>query len=62
VILPLPRSAEVGISGTYVACARTRLAAERARSPEKLGEKFLYPSSYSPEKHTYATFGIMDGP
>jgi predicted DNA-binding transcriptional regulator YafY len=38
------------------------LAVERIRSAEKLGEKFEYPDSYSPEKHTDGTFGIIDGP
>lgn len=35
---------------------------ERIRSAEKLGEKFEYPDSYSLEKYTDGTFGIMDGP
>ena len=38
------------------------LAVERIRSAKKLGEKFEYPDSYSPEKFTDGTFGIMDGP
>ncbi len=38
------------------------LAVERIRSADKLGEKFAYPDSYSPEKYTDGTFGIMDGP
>lgn len=38
------------------------LAVERIRLAEKLSEKFEYPDSYSPEKHTEGTFGIMDGP
>lgn len=38
------------------------LAAERILSAEKLGDKFEYPESYSPEKHTDGAFGIMGGP
>jgi predicted DNA-binding transcriptional regulator YafY len=38
------------------------LAVERIRSAKKLDEKFEYPDSYSPEKYTDGTFGIMDGP
>jgi hypothetical protein len=38
------------------------LAVERILSAEKLGEKFEYPKTYSPEKYTDGTFGIMGGP
>lgn len=38
------------------------LAVERMRSVEKLKERFDYPDSYSPERHTEGIFGLIDGP
>ncbi len=37
-------------------------AVERIISADKLDDKFEYPDSYSPEKYTEGTFGIMAGP
>jgi predicted DNA-binding transcriptional regulator YafY len=37
-------------------------AVERILSAQKLDDKFEYPESYSPDKYTEGTFGIMDGP
>lgn len=38
------------------------LAVERIRTAEKLPDRFTYPKTYSPEKHTEGIFGIIDGP
>ena len=38
------------------------LAVERIRTAEKLAARFTYPKTYSPEKYTEGTFGIIDGP
>ncbi len=38
------------------------LAVERIRSVERLPERFEYPESYSPERHTEGMFGIVEGP
>jgi predicted DNA-binding transcriptional regulator YafY len=38
------------------------LAVERIREAEKLPELFSYPKTYTPQKHTVGTFGIIAGP
>jgi predicted DNA-binding transcriptional regulator YafY len=38
------------------------LAVERIRTADKLADRFTYPRTYSPEKYTEGTFGIIDGP
>jgi predicted DNA-binding transcriptional regulator YafY len=38
------------------------LAVERIRAAEKLAEHFNYPKTYTPQKYTEGTFGIIDGP
>lgn len=38
-----------------------KLAVERIRDVEKLADRFDYPRSYSPAKHTEGVFGIIEG-
>jgi len=38
------------------------LAVERMRAVTKLPERFDYPASYTPEKHTEGIFGLIEGP